>query len=112
MHTFQLDGQVVTLDAADVETMRQALIGRLAADRSPNSEICHALAEELKRFSVVDTPYGLRLGPWVATDRDGQLALVRIPGRSAVNYIFVAKFDKSGDRWAVTDIHQETMRAR
>ena len=108
---FKVNGRVVSVDEVMAEQIRLAVVARLEADSSPNSAVIRALADELKRFAVTARPEEIRMGRWVLTERDGELALIRIPARGAVNYLYVAKLAERNGRWIVTDVAQEILRA-
>ena len=109
MRIFQLPTGTFKIDERELEDIRQAVIRRLAAEKDETS---HSLKEELQKAIVILGPEDSRLGPWALTEREGALALVRIPPRSAVNYLFVAKLAREKDRWMVTEFFQEIMTAR
>jgi hypothetical protein len=102
MHVFKSGDKTIVIDEPQLEAIRKAVAARLAS-------------EELERSVAVigPGPEDTRLGAWVLTTRDNQLALVRTPPRSAVNYIFVAKLARDDQgQWAVTDFSTGRMLAR
>ncbi len=110
MQVFTLGDETIVIDEAQLEAIRKAVAENLA---TKDEDIYRSLKQELERAIAVISPDDTRLGAWVLTTRDNQLALVRIPPRGAINYIFVAKLarDYQG-RWVVTDFFDERMMAR
>lgn len=110
MQVFALGDKKIIIDEAQLEAIRKAVVERLATEQD---DVYRSLRKELEHSIAVVSPDDTRLGAWVLTVRDNQLALVRIPPRSAVNYIFVAKLVRNEEgRWAVTDLFDERMIAR
>ena len=109
VQTFNVGGQVVTIGTDDLEKIRTAVVDQL---RNAADDISKTLADELAGAIAVVGPDDTRLGQWVLTERGNGLALVRIPPRAAVNYMFVARLDRQNGRWLVTNIDQERMMAR
>ena len=110
MSVFTAGGQEIIIDEAQLEAIRRAVLERLASEEG---DLYRSLQRDLEHSIAVVGPDDTRLGAWVLTVRDDQLALIRIPPRSKVNYIYVAKLarDEEG-RWVVTDFWEERMMAR
>lgn len=98
-----------SVSLADLEDIRRAVLDNLSLeDDAPH----RCLMRELQFAIPVLGPDDSRLGPWVLTERRGQLALVRIPPREAMNYLFVAALAREKGGWIVTDFFEERMQAR
>lgn len=108
MREFKLKMETVLVDEQELEAIRKVVMERLA---SVNDDVCRQLMRELSMAVAIVGPEDSRLGPWALTERDGQLALVRIPPRSGMNYIFVAKLSRQKGHWVVSDFYQERMKA-
>jgi hypothetical protein len=110
MQVFTFGDKTIVVDEAQLEAIRKAVVARLATE---DDDIYRSLKKELEQSIAVVSPEDTRLGAWVLTVRDNQSALIRIPPRSAVNYIFVAKLARDYEgRWVVTDLFDERMMAR
>lgn len=106
MQIFRLSTGVFKIDEGELEAIRQAVIEKLASE---TDMVSHSLKEELQKSIAVISSEDTRIGPWVLSDRNGVLVLIRIPPRSMVNYLFVAKLSREGDHWLVIDFYQERM---
>ncbi len=107
MIEFKVNNQVVKIDGDSLEKIRKVVADELLSSKD---EVRHTLGIELAKAVAIIGDEECRLGPWVLTVREDRLALVRIPPRSAMNYIFVAKLSLDHNRWAVTDFYQERMK--
>ncbi len=103
---FQVNGETIRVDEADMEPIRQAVLQLLA---SKEDELCRFLREDLDSSILIFGSQGLRFGFWVLTEREEGLALVRIPPRAEVNYIFGAKLEFDGEHWTATQFIEERM---
>ncbi len=109
MREFRLHYETIVITESDMENIRRAVIDRLAReDDDPH----RFLKKELEGSIAVLGSEDSRFGPWVLTDRNEQLALVRIPPRGAMNYLFVARLDRHQGHWIVTEFFQERMQAQ
>lgn len=106
---FRLKNETILIGEAEMEAIREVVVVWLAKEKD---DTIRSLKAELQGSIAVIGPNDSRLGPWVLTDREGQLALVRIPPRSAVNYLFVAMLAREEGHWVVVEFFQERMIAR
>jgi hypothetical protein len=109
MRQFFINGQVVLVSESDLEDIRRAVLLKLKEEtKAPYPH----LQRELENAIPILGPHDSRLGRWALTEKETRLALVRIPSRNDVNYIWVAILRKDGADWVVEKLVEERILAR
>lgn len=104
--TFDIAGKRLRLDESELELLRGLAVSALELDKTHQSFAAELRQSNLWRFGEAS-----RFGQWIFELRDGSVALVRHPPRSAVMRMVVITFARLDETWKVHSISDDRVQA-